>query len=206
MPVSPSVCDRMKIILGIGGLHTWPLLTKCRSGRDKRRAGLGRLQLSVPAATHRTGIWPLPHRSEKCEACPYYGRFSWFRGVALVGAMPPRSAKGEKKMFQRLRTLRTAGPAPSSPTASATYCATPDFYDCGPHLYPVRGPFRLGRILLTCGPFRWEYWRPASLRGELAQFSDSRWPRGKSHTDHNRERKAGPARFGVSVVLRRPVS
>jgi len=59
-----------------------PLLTKCRPGRDKRRAGLGRLQLSVPAATHRTGIWPLPHRSENAKTACIMGFFRGFEAAS----------------------------------------------------------------------------------------------------------------------------
>src|SRR6266700_6222295 len=51
------------------------LLTKCRSGGDRRRAGLVRLQLSVIAATRRNGTRPLPLRSENAKTACIMGVF-----------------------------------------------------------------------------------------------------------------------------------
>jgi len=59
-----------------------PVLTKCRPGRDKRRAGLGRLQLSVPAAIDRTGLSPLPHRSENAKTACIMGVFRGFEAAS----------------------------------------------------------------------------------------------------------------------------
>jgi len=66
-----------------GDLRRWgALLTKCRSGRDKRRAGLGRLHLSVPAASHRTGLWLLPLGSENAKTACIMGVFRGFEAAS----------------------------------------------------------------------------------------------------------------------------